>query len=91
MDGVVTLSAPGSFMTVDGIRAAAAAGVPMLNVAAADDEPYATDASRIAEQLSGRGEVLILPGRAHGTELFFQHSEALSQAILDFLAAVTAD
>ena len=91
VDAVITLSAPATFMTADAVRTAGRAGVPMLLVAAEDDEPYAGDALTIAEQLDGRGETLLLEGRAHGTELFFQHSESLTTAILEFISAATAD
>lgn len=83
--GVVTLSAPASFMGVDAVAAAGTVQAPMLLFASEDDGSYAADAARIAAGAAGPTEQSILAGRAHGTEMFFDHSEAITQAILDFL------
>lgn len=86
VDGVITLSAPDRFEGVDAAAAAADVSVPMLLIAAEDDEPYASDAEVIASQAGGPARVMILPGRKHGTDLFVDHSELLTGTILEFLA-----
>jgi pimeloyl-ACP methyl ester carboxylesterase len=86
--GVITLSAPADFMGVDAAAALAAANAPVLAVAAAGDEPYASDARSFAAAHPDRVDLLELAGRSHGTDLFFTESEALTAAILGFIAAV---
>lgn len=86
--GVVTLSAPVEFMGADAASALAATDVPVLAVAAADDEPYASDARAFAAGDPGRVALLELPGRAHGTDLFFTESASLTRAILEFLEGI---
>ncbi len=85
VDGVVTLSAPDRFEGVDAAAAARNVAVPLLLIAAEDDDPYASDADVIASQAAGPAEVMILPGRKHGTDLFVDHSERLTTTILQFL------
>lgn len=86
VDGVITLSAPDRFEGVDAAAAARNVAVPLLLFAAEDDDPYASDAEVIASQAAGPAEVMILPGRKHGTDLFLDHSERLTATILEFLA-----
>lgn len=85
--GVITLSAPARFEGADATGAAAAITAPMLLIAAEDDGPYAADAASISAAAGGLATVEILSGRNHGTDMFRDHSEALTQAILAFLAS----
>ena len=83
--GVITLSAPVEFMGVDAEAAAAQVRSGMLLVAAEGDSPYNAHALALGASAPGFAEVSILPGRNHGTEMFLDNSEALTQAILLFL------
>ena len=85
--GVVTLSAPADFLGANATEAASAVTVPMLLVAAEGDSPYNTDAETIESRSAGPAELLILTGRNHGTNMFQDHSEELTTAILEFLAS----
>jgi pimeloyl-ACP methyl ester carboxylesterase len=84
--GVIALSAPAEFLSSNAEAAARTVTAPMLLIAAADDLSYADEAERIRAASGGPAEVVILPGRRHGTDLFQQHSEQLTALILDFLA-----
>lgn len=82
--GVVTLSAPARFGDLDAGAAAGSLGVPLLAVAAAGDEPYATDARALAAASGGR--LLIVDGDEHGTALLEGPAAAeVTAALMDAL------
>lgn len=83
--GVITLSAPVEFMGLSAEEAASLLALPMLFVAAEQDE--GASGARDLEQLSGgTGELQILAGSGHGTDLFGGPSaEQVWTLILDFL------
>ena len=82
--GVITLSAPVEFMGVDA-EAAAQVQSGMLLIAAEGDSPYNAHAVALGANAAGSAVVSILPGRNHGTDVFLDNSEALTEAILLFL------
>jgi dienelactone hydrolase len=84
--GVITLSAPADFQGADAERAAALARTGLLLIAAEGDAPYNAHAELIRTSAGGFADVAIYPGNKHGTDLFLDHSESLTQAILEFLA-----
>ena len=85
MAGVITLSAPVEFMGLSAAEAVPQLVVPMLFVSAEQDE--GASGARDLEQLSGgAGELEILPGSGHGTQLFDGSSaEQVWDLMLDFL------
>ena len=82
--GAASLSAPGQFGDLDAETASAAVEEPLLVVVAENDQPYATSAPIIAD--GSGGDLLVLSGAAHGTNLFGDHGAALTAALLDFVA-----
>jgi hypothetical protein len=78
---VVSLSAPAS--SFDALRAAEAIGdsIPMFVAVAEDNEPYATDAVKIAD--AAGTSATIVSGDGHGTGMFLDHPE-LMDAIVAF-------
>ncbi|MFN3217584.1 MAG: alpha/beta hydrolase [Acidimicrobiales bacterium] len=87
--GVVTLSAPANFMGLEAAGVAVDVGEPLLAIAAEDDAPYADDARAITD--AALTPILqILPGASHGTNLFADHDEVLTDLLLEFIAARSA-
>ena len=84
--GAVTLSAPDAFEGTDAVAAAATYAGPLLLIAAENDRPYSEDAVAIAGASAGEAQVAILPGGAHGTNLFDDHGGAVTSLILEFVA-----
>jgi pimeloyl-ACP methyl ester carboxylesterase len=82
VDAVVSVSGPAEFGRLDAAAVAGDLGIPALFVVAEDDEPYAGDA-RVLAGAAG-GELVVVPGSAHGTALFDDAPDALS-AFLDFV------
>jgi len=85
-NGAITLSAPDGFEGTDAVAAAATFVAPLLLMAAEDDQPYPEDAAAIAGAAAGGAQVAILPGGAHGTDLFEEHGAVVTEFILEFLA-----
>ena len=85
--GIATLSAPGEFGGLDAVAAAPALTEPSLIIVAEEDEPYASTAPSL---VGAGGELVLYPGSAHGTNLFNEHSAALTDQLLRFLSEVTA-
>jgi pimeloyl-ACP methyl ester carboxylesterase len=67
--GVATLSAPLAFQGLDASAALPAIRVPVLLVAARGDGEAAATATRVAGALAAPGQVHLVNGRAHGTQL----------------------
>ena len=86
--GVVSLSAPGEFLGLDAVDAAPGIDEPALIVVAEDDNPYAEVAPDLAE--ASGGTIVVFDGSAHGTGLFGDHGDELSQLLLDFVAELDA-
>lgn len=83
--GVVTLSAPVEFRGLSARQAVSALSLPMLFVAA-DGDVGAQNARELAKLTSNRGDLLIVPGDEHGTNLLLGPSrDQVRQAIMDFL------
>ena len=87
--GVVSLSGPASFQGVDAGAAAARLRVPVLLVAAADDQPFAGDARAMYRAAPVRDKrLLVVPGGGHGTSLLEFGSDAprVQAAVQRFIA-----
>jgi pimeloyl-ACP methyl ester carboxylesterase len=78
-DAIVSLSAPQS--TFDAFDAARRIGssIPAFVAAAADNQPYADDARRIATAL--HVEPVIVPGDGHGTGMLRDHPSMIRQIV----------
>lgn len=85
--GVITLSAPAAFQGTDAAAAAARIETALLLIASANDSPYNGDAETLGAAAGDTARVILYPGRKHGTEIFLDHSEEMTQEILGFLAA----
>jgi hypothetical protein len=81
VQAVVSLSAPAA--TFDALHAAEeiAGSIPVLVVVAEDNEPYATDAHRIADALGIAPT--IVSGEGHGAGVFRDHPE-LMESVVEF-------
>ena len=79
VQGVVSLSA--SADTFDALHAAEAIGdsIPIFVAAAAENEPYATDAHRIADAL--QIEPTIVAGSGHGSGMFIDHPDLMDTVV----------
>jgi pimeloyl-ACP methyl ester carboxylesterase len=87
--GIVTLSAPARFEGTDALAAIADLERPVLLIAAQNDEPYHSDARALYEASDFETDLVVLAGSRHGTDLFAEHAEALSDTILGFLSDPT--
>jgi pimeloyl-ACP methyl ester carboxylesterase len=68
--GVVSLSGPASFQDVDAGAAISRLRVPVLFVAGADDQPFASDARAMYRAAPTRDKrLLVIPGGGHGTSM----------------------
>lgn len=85
--GTVTLSAPAEFEGTDALSAAADLTAPILLFAATADQPYPAHAEALAAAAPVDSEVVILSGSNHGTNMFQDHGQELTTAILAFLSA----
>jgi len=85
--GTITLSAPDQFAGVDAVASAQFVKSPLLLIAADEDASAADDALAIAAAAPGDAEVAVLSGAQHGTNLFAEHGEEITELILDFLRA----
>jgi uncharacterized protein len=91
VSGVVTLSAPTTFMGLSAPpEVLAAIDEPKLFVAAEGDESAPESAQALYERSSGAKRVEIVPGDSHGTELLESgQAEVVRNLILQFLSANT--
>ena len=84
--GTITLSAPVAFEGADAVAAAPQLTEPVLLVVAENDQPYADHAGLISAAATGTTtEVVPLEGSQHGTDLFKDHDERLTELILTFI------
>jgi pimeloyl-ACP methyl ester carboxylesterase len=88
--GIATLSAPVEFQGLSAAAAVPRIMVPLLFIAAEKDAGAA--GARQLEQLSsGRGDLQIVPGSDHGTDLLTgQQAARVYQSLLDFIKASEA-
>ena len=83
--GVATYSAPVEFEGLSAEQAVPELQIPMLFVAAEDDEG-AAGARNLQSLSGGLGELVLLPGGDHGTDLFTgDQAEAAWQSLLGFV------
>ena len=89
VQGVVSLSA--SADTFDALHAAGAIGdsIPVLVAVAEENEPYATDAHRIADALGI--EPTVVSGEGHGAGMFRDHPDLMDNVVTFADAAVGRD
>ena len=85
--GTVTLSAPDEFEGVNAASLAQFVDSPLLLIAADDDGDAAENALAIAAQAKREPELVFLSGDQHGTNMFAEHGDEITQLILDFLAS----
>jgi len=85
--GVVTLSAPDVFDDASAANMAEQVHSPMLLIAADDDGSAAEDALAIAANAAIEPQVVVLSGGQHGTNMFAEHGDEITQLITDFLAS----
>lgn len=90
VDGVAALSAPAAMAELDAATVIAAVQAPVTLVAAGDDLSGAESLRDLAERAGlGEHEVLLMAGRAHGTELLEAPGrETVRGWLLDFLDRV---
>jgi uncharacterized protein len=90
VQGVVTLSAPSTFMGLSAPpEVLAAVDEPKLFIAAEGDGAAAATAQGFYETASGAKRLEIVTGDDHGTELLEgRHGEAVRQMILEFLTGL---
>jgi pimeloyl-ACP methyl ester carboxylesterase len=83
--GVVTLSAPVEFQGLSAAGSVPQLVVPLLLIAAEND--VGAEGARKLEELSGnKGDIQIVPGSDHGTDLFSgAQADRVWQLLLDFL------
>lgn len=83
--GAASLSAPAEFQGLPALDVAAEVEEPLLLVVAEDDQPYA-GATESISQIAPDNRLEALEGGAHGTNLFSDHPEDLTIALLSFAA-----
>lgn len=84
--GLVSLSAPRSFQSLDASVAAQNMNVPSLFIASQNDGAAPDNAQWFADNGAGSAAVQIYSGSAHGTDIFDgPHQDALGTLLLDFL------
>ena len=90
VDGVAALSAPAAMAELDAATVIAGVQAPLTLVAADDDLSGAESLRDLAERADlGEHDVLLMAGRAHGTELLEEPGrEAVRAWLLDFLDRV---
>ena len=70
MDGVLSLSGPATYRSLDALRAVRRSPVPVRFVAARYDRPFASDARRLMKAAAAKDKLLLVVGGAgHGSSL----------------------
>jgi hypothetical protein len=84
--GVVSISSPARFLMLDATGSVERISAPKLFIASEDDIPAARSQEEFWEIAPEPKEMHLLPGDAHGTDLFLgSDAAAVEQMILDFL------
>ena len=84
--GMVSLSAPAGFQGLSALDVASDIEEPAMFIAAADDQPYADDATAMAAMAPDARRLNIVDGRAHGTNLFADYPDDMNGWLLGFAA-----
>lgn len=82
VDGLIAVSPPAEFDTIEASKLARDIKVPAVFLAAVEDQPYAGDASALAKAAGGR--YVEYGGRAHGTDLFSEVGAAPTALLIRF-------
>ena len=86
--GVVSISSPAQFETLDALHAVQSGAIPRLFIASEDDVPAARSQEQFWANASDPKERQIYPGNAHGTDLFKGDQRLeVEQRIIDFLSS----
>lgn len=83
--GAVSLSAPADFIGLPALAVVGDVAEPLLLVTAEGDQPYA-DAAVEMDGLAPASQLTVFSGNAHGTNLFGDHGDALTELLLSFIA-----
>ena len=85
--GIVAVSAPAEFQGLDARQAVSSSSCPKLFIAAEGDQA-ASSCQSLFQLANEPKEIVLLPGSAHGSDLFKGKEGARAQKlVLDFLAA----
>ncbi len=86
--GVVSISSPAQFETLDALRAVQSGVIPRLFIASEDDVPAARSQEQLWANAADPKERQVYPGSAHGTDLFQGDQRfEVEQRIIDFLSS----
>lgn len=86
--GVVSISSPAQFETLDALHAVERGAIPRLFIASEDDVPAARSEEQFWANAPDPKERQIYPGNAHGTDLFSSDQRfEVEQRIIDFLSS----
>jgi pimeloyl-ACP methyl ester carboxylesterase len=86
--GVISISAPSSYLQIDALSVVGAISAPKLFITSVDDIPAARSEEELWAQADQPKEREIYEGDAHGTDLFASPSAGVFEALLiAFLAA----
>lgn len=89
--GVATLSAPMSVMGLDASEAITRVEEPMMFLAATGDPPAAESAEAFTRATLGVGDLVLVAGEEHGTDMLEgSSSETVGRSLTDFISQVTA-
>jgi pimeloyl-ACP methyl ester carboxylesterase len=89
--GVATLSAPMSVMGLDASEAITRVEEPMMFIAATGDSPAAESAEAFTRATLGVGDLELVAGEDHGTDLLDGSSSGRVEGLLtDFISQVTS-
>jgi hypothetical protein len=85
VSGVVSLSAPRSYLSMDALQAMPSLTAPVLFMVAVNDHPYTENAQRLHDACAAKDKALsVQPGGSHGTALL---SEDVRGLIDQFIGA----
>lgn len=82
VDGLIAVSPPAEFNGIDALELAPEVDVPAVFLAATGDEPYFSDARKLAKAADGR--FVEYGGEAHGTDLFTEVGAAPTALVIRF-------
>jgi alpha/beta superfamily hydrolase len=86
--GVVSISSPAQFETLDALSAEPSIAVPQLFVTSQDDVPARRSLDQLVKAAGRPVEQQVYDGNAHGTDLFVgPHAAEVESRIVDFLSS----